>query len=307
MGAHIEHAYLRSVARFAANLGPIAKKVASKKIGKALPRGMKFGPEWVGDNEAPRTQFLMPSSSPQQPLLPSQSPSQPKSSSHVMPHVVESNGEELSEKQESCNDPSSEAHSSRHLPASTAASAVANGSSVPTEGAETAGGINYASCFSTPDTGGGLKPKHPFQPSQSPPIDSPINGFNSVNAFNRSQHVGKLVGVGLTRPGGNFVSEASTPSRLINMVSRSISGLVQPRPMNRSEAEDAMPLGNSSSINPIMHSCPEGQTSSGGGLRPHPSWLGKSDLVPPDLNVRFQTPVSPTSAMSQQPDLALQL
>lgn len=60
MGLHAEHGYARSLARFAANLGPAVWKIASMKIKTALPAGVEFGPGWVGVNEAsPR----LPSSS----------------------------------------------------------------------------------------------------------------------------------------------------------------------------------------------------------------------------------------------------
>ncbi|XP_048430892.1 uncharacterized protein LOC103955527 [Pyrus x bretschneideri] len=54
VGLQFEHGYARSLARFAANLGPIAWKVASKKIGSVLPSGIKFGPGWIGENETSR-------------------------------------------------------------------------------------------------------------------------------------------------------------------------------------------------------------------------------------------------------------
>ncbi|KAJ8625656.1 hypothetical protein MRB53_034186 [Persea americana] len=353
VGVHVEHSYVRSLARFAAQLGPVAWKVASKKIEKALPSGMKFGPGWVGENEAPQMQFpLLSTSPPRQPLPPSQNPSLPKISSYMMPqvfeskgerlsekqvplssatppqqqlppsqnssqtkiasynmpHVLESRGEKLSEKQELLNDSPSDAHPNRALPASTSTSAVTNRSGTP-EGADTIRGINYGSGFSLLSSGGGFRPKPPFQLSQNPTIHSPspINGFNSGYGFNIASQVGKLVGVGPARQGGNFVQEASMPSRLINMVPRSSNNSVHPTPTNHLEAEDSKPLAGSSSINLVVDSGPEGQTRSGAGLRSPPSWRGKSDSVPPDLNVRFQSPGSPTSGMSQQPDLALQL
>lgn len=52
VGLHSEHGYARSLARFAANLGPVVWKIASKKIERALPSGEKFGPGWVGEYEA---------------------------------------------------------------------------------------------------------------------------------------------------------------------------------------------------------------------------------------------------------------
>ncbi|KAI4366263.1 hypothetical protein MLD38_022158 [Melastoma candidum] len=51
VGLQFEHAYARSLARFAANLGPVAWKIASRKIESVLPPGVKFGPGWVGEND----------------------------------------------------------------------------------------------------------------------------------------------------------------------------------------------------------------------------------------------------------------
>ncbi|XP_020095698.1 bromodomain-containing protein DDB_G0270170 [Ananas comosus] len=48
---HLEYSYARSLARFAATLGPIAWKIASERIEKVLPSGVKFGPGWVGEYE----------------------------------------------------------------------------------------------------------------------------------------------------------------------------------------------------------------------------------------------------------------
>lgn len=49
----MDHSYAKSLARFAANLGPIVWNVASKKLASALPPGVKFGPGYVGEREAP--------------------------------------------------------------------------------------------------------------------------------------------------------------------------------------------------------------------------------------------------------------
>lgn len=50
-GLHAEHSHARSLACFAAMLGPIAWNIASKMIERALPPGFKFGRGWVGDYE----------------------------------------------------------------------------------------------------------------------------------------------------------------------------------------------------------------------------------------------------------------
>lgn len=58
VGFRSEHAYARSLARFAAKLGPVAWKIAAQKIRRALPPGVSFGPGWVGDHEAPPRALL---------------------------------------------------------------------------------------------------------------------------------------------------------------------------------------------------------------------------------------------------------
>ncbi|KAL3655164.1 hypothetical protein CASFOL_000950 [Castilleja foliolosa] len=50
VGLHEPLAYARSIARFAANLGPAAWKVASRKIESTLPAGTPYGPGWVGES-----------------------------------------------------------------------------------------------------------------------------------------------------------------------------------------------------------------------------------------------------------------
>eukprot|EP01018_Ginkgo_biloba_P031539 Gb_16964 [translate_table: standard] len=48
-----QYPYARSLARFCVGLGPIAWKIAAKKIEQALPPGVPFGPGWVGEDMAP--------------------------------------------------------------------------------------------------------------------------------------------------------------------------------------------------------------------------------------------------------------
>lgn len=50
VGAQEPLAYARSLARFAATLGPVAWKFASQKIEATIPPGTQYGPGWVGDN-----------------------------------------------------------------------------------------------------------------------------------------------------------------------------------------------------------------------------------------------------------------
>ncbi|KAK8936740.1 Transcription factor GTE10 [Platanthera zijinensis] len=86
---HMEHAYASSLARFAANLGPIGWKLASIRIRKALPPGTKFGPGWVGKGDPqPSQRSLMFST----PIL--------HHSSVLSDISTASTGEKLPEKQE---------------------------------------------------------------------------------------------------------------------------------------------------------------------------------------------------------------
>ncbi|GLT67363.1 hypothetical protein SLA2020_396780 [Shorea laevis] len=59
VGLQVEYSYARSLARFAATLGPIAWKVASRTIEQAVPAGCKFGHGWVGEYEPLPTPVLM--------------------------------------------------------------------------------------------------------------------------------------------------------------------------------------------------------------------------------------------------------
>ncbi|KAE8808435.1 hypothetical protein D1007_15184 [Hordeum vulgare] len=54
IGLQQQHAYARSLARFAAKLGPIGWDIAAKGIRRVLPPGTKFGPGWVIDGEPPQ-------------------------------------------------------------------------------------------------------------------------------------------------------------------------------------------------------------------------------------------------------------
>ncbi|KDP39146.1 hypothetical protein JCGZ_00903 [Jatropha curcas] len=59
VGLHADYSYGRSLARFAATLGPVAWKVASQRIEQALPPDYKFGRGWVGEYEPLPTPVLM--------------------------------------------------------------------------------------------------------------------------------------------------------------------------------------------------------------------------------------------------------
>ncbi|GMH25505.1 hypothetical protein Nepgr_027348 [Nepenthes gracilis] len=51
VGLQGEHSYALSLAHFAATLGPVAWRIASKRIEQSIPPGVKFGRGWVGEYE----------------------------------------------------------------------------------------------------------------------------------------------------------------------------------------------------------------------------------------------------------------
>ncbi|KAK7409864.1 hypothetical protein VNO78_00232 [Psophocarpus tetragonolobus] len=58
VGVHMKHSYARSLAHFAADLGPVVWKIAASKISSVLPPGHEFGPGWVSeDDRSQRQQF----------------------------------------------------------------------------------------------------------------------------------------------------------------------------------------------------------------------------------------------------------
>ncbi|XP_068645859.1 uncharacterized protein [Aristolochia californica] len=337
LGFHMEHAYVRSLTRFAVNLGPTAWRVASRKIERLLPPGTKFGPGWVGENEAPNQSphQPLPSSSFTGPQPVGPSPQLPSKARLLACNSVQHEGDKLSVKQESSNNLSaSEASWTRTPPVSTSRTSIIVSSSDSAEIPETLRGKNFETGYNIHNSNSGVRPKPPYQLHQNSQTHSPVNGFNPGFGFNLSQ-VGKMI-----RPGGphgsNFSLETTSASGMLDMVNRRANSLVHsnptsradtegPRligatvPSGRAEAEGTNALRTSISVNSGGSSAnAPHDVHPGSGLLPHqqPSWRGlslhpNSDSVPPDLNVRFQSPGSPSSGAvkvdSQHPDLVLQL
>ncbi|KAM1031453.1 hypothetical protein ACFX2C_035242 [Malus domestica] len=341
VGLHSDYGYARSLARFAANLGPVAWNIAAKKIERSLPPGVKFGPGWIGENDvAPNRPLQLASASLGQPSSSEPFPIRPNASSAATSYSVESNGDKLSEKLSGHNSSekplghnSSEKHvpsipsanTSSPLPLSAATSSppiVANKSPEPLPGkVETAEGSNAHTGFNMPSSNlGVMRPKSPFQIHQNSVFRPGINGFNGTYGLNIPAQMGKPVGV--ARPGGfNF-----QPSQMLDSVSRTNANF-HPATSNSLTSEEtklSKTPGTISSSSSFPNSVNEATAARTMGTRPRPSWQGlsqqqkansalspqqKPDSVPPDLNVRFQSPGSPSSsrADSAQPDLALQL
>lgn len=141
----MEHGYARSLTRFAAGLGPVVWKIASRKIERVLPTGLKFGPGWVGENEAPKQQ---------QSLF-----NEEKFSDGLIPD----------------NDTSKALH---HC-TSSLNTVVANGFlSQGQEDFESTDVDSHCELISLNSSVGGLKSVPPFRVQQKPIITTDINGLN---------------------------------------------------------------------------------------------------------------------------------
>ncbi|KAI3980635.1 hypothetical protein MKX01_025200 [Papaver californicum] len=266
VGIHTEHGFSRSLARFAANLGPVVWKVASKKIEKSLPNGTKFGPGWVGENDTPPKQAPLLTPSSKSLLL--HSPVCQSNTLSPCTGTVNAAGERsLLKPEPSCNS-SSDVLPNRTFPSSSSDMRpnVINNSS------------------------GGMRPNPQFQIHQSAGFKQPINGVNGAHGFNlTSSQMGKMVRP--TRP-QQISTEAPTNPQTENTVSRCSSHSVQPIPATTHLEKSLGTIDSSRCVQRL------------------PSMHKKTESVPPDLNVRFQSPGSPSSGVrvdSPQPDLALQL
>lgn len=307
VGFHIKHAYARSLARFAANLGPIGWAIAAEKIERVLPPGTKFGRGWIDDSEAPRLQSS-------QPPLSSASPPPPSSSERDVSTCAAIPGDSgLPQKLESpSNHLATEVSHLRGVRPLGFTSSVFNRLETVDVGAEPSKSPDHK-VGANPLLGSGVagnnmsKPEFPFQ--QNVGIQSITNGYSAFG-LNFPSQLGK---VRPARPPVPLFSDAQmTHSRALDMVSRNNAlsdNFCHPSPMFHLNAEKAK-LGGSlvaNSSNPMQ--------MPGYNQEAEGPWWGmlqrtKQDSVPPDLNVRFQSPGSPASTVlvdAQKPDLALQL
>ncbi|XVE49599.1 hypothetical protein DITRI_Ditri01bG0094900 [Diplodiscus trichospermus] len=345
VGVYLEHGYSRSLARFAANLGPVAWKIASKKIERCLPVDVNFGPGWVGENDVPAQRPLLLPSIPLPPGL--QTPSEPCSVRQNSRSASAScalgtredkqsnkpEADNLSEKHVPSVHSISGGHSSKPIPASgtTTSSLLATKRSPESHNENTEAGekSSVADFNKTSCSAGAVKVRPPFQIHQGPLVHPGMNGYNGSYGFNLPAEMAKKIGAG--RPSG--FSFRSSP--MLDTVSRTAANFAHPATTN-SNRDDPKFSESSCTKNP---SCPlpnpgyETVAAPRSGLHPQPSRQGlshqkpdfklstqqkpdsrlspqqKPDSVPPDLNVRFHSPGSPSSTRvdSAQPDLALQL
>ncbi|KAK1400318.1 Bromo domain-containing protein [Heracleum sosnowskyi] len=281
VGLHVEHSYARSLARFAANLGPVAWKVASNKLGSVLPPGVKFGPGYVGENEAssPSPFFSFDKQQSSSSLACDGNKGRPVAPPTSGVNTVTTSG---------IHDKDNLVEIDRKL-SSQNNMAVPHGTPVS--------GIRPGQSFHTPN-------KNAFQAER--------NGFNSVFGYNFPSQMG------LVRPGmlaaHSGPDEAHLPS-MVPICESTSTPITLANHVDSAEqkgSEDARTLQSGFSVAPNIGS--DQYTVAEG----KPSWQAVTSHqrqfslpVQPDLNVQLQAPSSPSSGLRigspQQPDLALQL
>ncbi|KAJ6827607.1 bromodomain-containing protein [Iris pallida] len=285
VGFHMEHSYARSLARFAANLGPLGWEIAAKRIQRALPPGIKFGRGWVGDNEAP----------PPQPSLP---PAYPHISTQmkILHCSTPSGGGKLMEGPE----PSS--IDSSLPPSASSASAVPalSRSTDSVDGVEACKTVNPEGKLDLADNGMG--PKSHCKNSTVQPC---MNGLNPRPGVNLPSQTRKSVSH--TRPPEELMPHARVISTVCRNGDNSFGN--HHAPLRRADAEEKTTIHSGSTLR-------DGDHRSGGHLGAL-SMNPKPSSIPTDLNADFQSPGSPVAGIladpqehqqqRKQPDLALQL
>uniref|UniRef100_A0A7N0U5L5 Bromo domain-containing protein n=1 Tax=Kalanchoe fedtschenkoi TaxID=63787 RepID=A0A7N0U5L5_KALFE len=341
VGLHAEYGYARSLARFAAGLGPLAWNIASKKIEKSLPSEVKFGPGWVGHNDVnpQRPMLIYPSSS-------GQAAAAPSVSAHS---ALKISGDKSTNQQEGDNSLGYQLASTIALdcqPATAVAMPMPSGdgasqsSEVDKVSPETWGHLSKSSVCAT-----GQRPSFQYQ-QQGPTMQIGMNrGVNlqpqltqlnmqqkmnqhhlqpqisqhnlqpQMSLYNLQSQMNQHAGPQLRIPTGfnhNYLQTA-------NLVSRASTDVTHPVLGNCSSAGDGTNhfLTNRSTPSVASSSNPASDTVTGASrMQFHPEPTSgaftqqqKQVSVPPDLNVQFQSPGSPSSSRldSKHPDLALQL
>ncbi|CAN4094101.1 unnamed protein product [Withania somnifera] len=286
VGVHVEqHAYARSLARFAANLGPVVWKMASKKLENILPAGVKFGPGWVGEGGGP----IEPSA--------------------CQPEI-----------QKSLDSLTADPHSSRPVTPTPPGLSSAVMCKPSTEILGAVKRLNSQNELTRQGSGdGGFSWVNPASTSPAPQkaFLQPRNGFNGMFGHESSPQA-ELSRFSVPK-GQSGLQEASKPNRLLGMLPGRENPFHSALPNHVASVENKL-LESWASLysgNPL----PQGKTpdfSTEQNVRlPGESWPASSVQqrgrmsVPPDLNVQVQPPGSPSASLqigsSQQPDLALQL
>ncbi|KAJ7967069.1 Bromodomain-containing protein [Quillaja saponaria] len=321
VGLHAEYGYARSLAQFAAHLGPVAWKIASKKIEKCLPAGTMFGPGWVAENDIIQHRPLPQPSHASALLSPLQQFPVQSSSSRAAPYAVDSRAHKSSEKPEGYVLSEKRAPSD-HFPLDgyrtksvapcfnpSSSSAVVNVSSEPLTGKVEAsqGSNSHIGSNVLNSSAPAMRSRTPFPIPPSSGVQPGTNGFNGVYGINLAAHVGKPVGVSQL---AGLNSDSSPTVDTLSRTNTNLSHLATSNILNSVDPKHSENLRRKNSGSTLSNLGNESVGVHKGGLDPRMSRQPhqKPESVPPDLNVRFQAPASPScSRVDSTPDLALQL
>ncbi|GMI78747.1 hypothetical protein HRI_001544000 [Hibiscus trionum] len=341
VGVYFEHGYTRSLARFAANIGSVAWKIAAKKIQNCLPAEVNFGPGWVVENDIPAQRPLqLPSLS----LRPGHQTSSQLCSVHQSScSATESYAPETQEDKRSAK-PKVDNLSEKHVPSVQSISGGHLSKPIPASGTTASlsaairspeswnpkikasdGFSNTGFNMTNSSAGAVQRPRPPF------PIHPGMNGYNNgAFGYNVPAHMEKLIGTArppgfsfqssqrldaVSRTANNFAHIATTNSSLNDPESTENSGTKNPSCPSPNSGHEAVATPTSrihwqpwwEELSP--HQKPDSRLSPLQRPDSRLSPLQRPDSVPPDLNIGFQSTRSPNSsrADSTHPDLALQL
>lgn len=270
----MEHTYARSLARFAAKLGPIGWEIAAKRIEYVLPRGTKFGRGWVGKKDA---------SQPSQLPLVSISPHsfQPENTLSTSASVSENAVDDTANEVKARSTPSA-------TPSSLPCRSPPDSAEYSTRDRESSSKQQSAVGFH------GIWQKVANQRPRVGAMQPPLNGFNHLS------HPGRTLNA--SSPPGNFSSEAMVmhsraPSNMLTINS------IQPSTSNTTVNSAADPNMSSSYLPDDSHGC---QGTREAVTMPRPV------SFPRNPKVGFQSTGSPVSgalldSQNPNPNLALGL
>uniref|UniRef100_A0A0A9EID5 Uncharacterized protein n=1 Tax=Arundo donax TaxID=35708 RepID=A0A0A9EID5_ARUDO len=283
VGLQQQHAYARSVARFAAKLGPVGWDIAANRIKRALPPGTNFGPGWVLDGEPPQN---------------SQWPSvvgsmNPSSQSTASPSNMTFNNDVPNQKPglSPNEDVTGEEHLTRTQAAASTSAGFDKSSEVAGKIIRYENGVNK-SCGGVNNTG----PAPPFQHTgHSREIHSNINGFTAV-----SNTISQFAGHGIF--GSGIPMTHAQVLGMFSGVNGRANGYIHGHPLTADSVKTAQNGDvEKATANPVQNAGHDGKT-----VLP----LNDNNSAPPSLNAGVQSSASPLRgkvANPKQPDLALQL
>lgn len=284
VGVQQQHAYARSLARFASKLGPVGWDVAANRIKRALPPGTSFGPGWVVDGEPPQNSQWAPVAAAS--TNPSSEPTAPPnmpSKNDVLHHEsgLSSNG-----------DVAGEEHLTRTQTVASTSASFDKSPEIPIKVTKFENGV-IKSCGGMDNTGSAAPAPPMQQHSHSREIHSNINGFIAMsNAM--SQYAGQgLFGSGIPMTHAQVLGMFSGMNGKVN-------GYIHRHPATTDSLKTAAQNGDvgKAAVNPVQ------------GAGHDPKIANDNNSAHPGLNSGVQSPGSPPRgklANPKHPDLALQL